>query len=308
VSPLRFVTLDVFTARRFAGNPLAVVLDAEGLSDGEMQAIAAEFNLSETVFVLPPADPVNTARLRIFTTATELPFAGHPTVGAAVLIATQRAPEMLRGGVRIVLEEAIGPVACDVRRLESGETRAVFTAPRIAQELPYAGYPAMIAAALGIGRDRIGFGLHRVSLWSAGVPFVMAPLANLETLAEARIADRSAWNAVAGPSATGSNFAGLYCYARAEPESPLHIRARMFEPSLGMPEDPATGSAAAAFAGVAAAFERPEDGDHQILIGQGYEMGRPSDIAVDLRIEAGALVETRIGGAAVIVSEGQLHL
>jgi trans-2,3-dihydro-3-hydroxyanthranilate isomerase len=304
----RFHTLDVFTTSPLAGNPLAVVHDADDLSTVQMQTIAAEFNLAETVFVCQPKDPVNTARIRIFTTTSELPFAGHPTVGTAVLIARLRAPDMLKAGIHIVLEETAGLVPCDVRQLPSGETRAVFSAPKISEELVYQPDVAKTALALGIDAAAIGFDAHRVSLWSAGVPFVHVPLSSLDALAKARIADREAWDAVAGKDATGFDFfAGIYCYARGV-EGQHDVRSRMFTPNAGMPEDPATGSAAAAFAGAAVAFEKPKDGTHQLLIGQGYEMGRPSDIALDITIDEGQLEAVQIGGAAVIVSEGTLFL
>jgi trans-2,3-dihydro-3-hydroxyanthranilate isomerase len=306
----RYFTLDVFTSTPLAGNPLAVVLDADDLSSDAMLAIAGEFNLSETVFVCTPRDPVNTARIRIFCVTHEMPFAGHPTVGSAVLIATLRAPAMLNasGGLRIVLEEEAGLVPCDVRRLQSGDVRAVFTAPKISGRLDARFDPLLVANAIGIDPADIGFDRHELSLWDGGLPYVMVPVRSLETLAKAHIADRSLWRDAFGDDPEGTKFASIYVYTRGTPDGPHAVRARMFKPGMGMPEDPATGSAASAFAGAAVAFEQPGDGQHQLIIGQGYEMGRPSEISLDLTVENGALRQVQIGGSAVIVSEGTLML
>lgn len=301
----RFHVLDVFTETPMAGNPLAVVLDAQGLDDAAMLAITREFNLSETVFVFEPRDGVNSARLRIFTPGGELPFAGHPTVGTAALLAELRAKEHLKNGVVIALEEQIGVIHAEVSRRPSGTLRAVFDLPRLPELLPLTIDPALAAQALGLEALEIGFGAHGMSVWSAGVPFVMVPVRDRATLARAGVADMGAWNAAFGASGKGAAY--VYC---CDPEGQgHHIRARMFCPQgMGIPEDPATGGAAAAFAGVAATVERPEDGVHQLIIEQGFEMGRPSLIALDLEIRHGLLVRAAIGGSAVRISEGVLHV
>ena len=181
-----FYTLDVFTNTRFAGNPLAVVTDCEGLSASQMQAIAQEFNLSETVFVLDPLDPVNTARLRIFTPARELPFAGHPTVGAAVLIGELRAPEMLGGqGLGLVLEERIGLISCTVRRPKLQATQASFLLPSLPECLVETLDAGAVAAALGLKAADTGFDAHRPSVWSAGDPFTFVPVASIQAIRRA---------------------------------------------------------------------------------------------------------------------------
>jgi trans-2,3-dihydro-3-hydroxyanthranilate isomerase len=304
----RFHTLDVFTTTPLTGNPLAVVHDADDLSTKQMQAIAAEFNLAETVFVCQPRDPVNTARIRIFTITSELPFAGHPTVGTAILIAKLRAPDMLKSGIHIVLEETAGLVPCDVRQLPNGETRAVFTTPKVSQRMPFTGDLSLIPRAIGTTADAIGFDQHEVSCWHSGVGYVVVPLKTLDHLAGISIVDRSVWQQAFGTFADGERMTSIYAYTRGADGSPHDVRARMFMPGLGFPEDPATGSAVACFAGAAVAFERPGDGRHQLIIGQGYEMGRPSEIALDITVEGGELVESQIGGAAVIMSEGTSHL
>ncbi len=301
----RFHTLDVFTEKRLAGNPLAVVLDSAGLDDAAMLAVTREFNLSETVFVSDPADPVNTAAIRIFTPGGELPFAGHPTVGTAVLLASLRAADMMKGaGVTIALEENIGLVKVDVTRPQGRAARGVFTIPKASERLDIAVDSSAAARALGIDAGLIGYGRHQLSVWSAGGPFVMVPLKSLAAVAAAGVADRQAWASAMG--AAGKGAAYVYCAQTLKPGH--HIHARMFWPGTGITEDPATGSAAAAFSGAYAAAEALADGTHQIVIEQGYEMGRSSEIVLDMDVSAGALTAARIGGGAVLISEGVIDV
>ena len=299
-----FHVLDVFTDRPLEGNPLAVVLDAEGLDDAAMLAITREFNLSETVFVLPPDDPVNSAKIRIFTPGGELPFAGHPTVGTAALLAELRASSHIANGVIIALEEKIGLIHVEVRRRRGGVPRAVFGLPKLSENLNIDIDSELAAKALGLDPLDFGFGAHGLSVWSAGVPFVMVPVRSLDAIARAHVADMAIWRQAFGASGKGAAF--LYTRETTRPDH--HIHARMFHPMGGIPEDPATGSAVAAFSGVAATCELPEDGTHQLIIEQGFEMGRPSLIALDLDIRAGRLVSAAIGGSAVRISEGKLHV
>jgi len=301
----RFFTLDVFTEQRFAGNPLAVVLDSAGLDDAAMQTIAREFNLAETVFVSDPVDAVNTAAMRIFTPGAELPFAGHPTVGTAVLLAHLNASEMMAspGGVAIALEQKIGLVTVEVTRRPGRAPRGLFTVPKLSERIPWTPDLEVVARAVGLDPLDIGFGPHGPSAWTAGVPFVMLPVRGLEAIGRAGIADMAAWNAAF--AFTGRS--AVYLYTSETEHKAHHIHARMFAPKLGVPEDPATGAAAAAFAGPAVAFERPEPGWHQLVIEQGYEMGRRSEIVLDVEVRNGLLAGARIGGAAVIVSEGHIE-
>jgi trans-2,3-dihydro-3-hydroxyanthranilate isomerase len=299
----RFHTLDVFTDKRHEGNPLAVVLDAEGLDDAAMQTIAREFNLPETVFVSPPRDPLNSAAIRIFTPANELPFAGHPTVGTAILLAELRAGEMLGNhGVTIALEEKIGLVKVDVSRIQGRAARAVFSLPVLPKMLDHVFDASVVARAIGLDPTEIGFGAHGIATWSAGVPFVMVPVRSLEAIGRAGYADPQAWKSAFGITGKGA----AYLYTRETVHPAHHVHARMFAPAMGISEDPATGAAVAAFSGVAATCELPEDGVHQLVIEQGFEMGRPSLIALDLDIQRGALVAAAIGGSAVRMSEGVL--
>jgi trans-2,3-dihydro-3-hydroxyanthranilate isomerase len=297
----RFFTLDVFTETPLAGNPLAVVLDAEGLDDRRMQAIAAEFNLSETVFVLEPKNRANTARIRIFTPARELPFAGHPTIGTAALLAHVRAPDTLAAqDVRIVLEEKVGDIICLVRRRAGAALAAEFALPKLPERLEAAPpAKAEIARGVGLAPEDIGFDRHEPSLYSAGGPFLFIPVRSLEAIGRARPGAMS-WAGKDGPAA--------YLYTGEVAESGSGYHARMFAGGWGVTEDPATGSAAAAFAGAVLAFDRPGDGDHRLTIEQGFEMGRPSLIALGFVVEGGALRSASISGSAVIVSSGALDL
>ena len=286
----RFATLDVFTDRRFAGNPLAVVLDAEALDAAAMQAIAREFNHPETVFVFAPADPAHRARVRIFTPARELPFAGHPTVGTAVLLGARD------GGRDLVLEEGIGAVRCTLESMRGGGGRARFTIPQLPTEAGPTADVAAIAAALSLVPEDIGEG--RPARWSAGIPLTFVPIVSLAAIARCR-PDPARFDAAFGAGAA------VYVFCNETAEAGHHFHARMFAPGMGVPEDPATGSAAAAFAGVLA--RRLSDGTHTITIEQGYEMGRPSLIHLTAEVAAGRLVSASIGGDAVIVTEGTIE-
>lgn len=299
----RYYILDVFTETPFAGNPLAVVLDGDGLDDARMQAIAREFNLSETVFVREPRDPVNTAAIRIFTPASELPFAGHPTVGTAALLAQTRAPDLLGArDIAVVLEEGVGPVHCTVRARKGRAVRASFELPRLPEAAGKAPAAEDIAAALGLTARDIGFDGHVPSVYSAGSPFIFAPLSGLEAIGKAR----------PQPGLFERTFGGfgrgaVWLYTRDTMLEGSHVHARMFAPKLGIAEDPATGSALAAFAGAAMRFEKPEDGDHLLIVEQGFEMGRPSLMMLEVIVRNGGLVGASIGGGVVTVMQGTLE-
>ena len=294
----RFVTLDVFSGRRFAGNPLAVVLDADGLATEAMQAVAREFNLAETVFVLLPQQAAHRARLRIFTPAMELPFAGHPTVGTAVLL-----NRIDGGGVReFVLEEGIGPVSCATVSLGAERGRARFQLARLPEELGEAGSRETIAAALGLTPDEIGLDEFPPSLWSAGISFTFVPVRGLDAIRRCQ-PRLEHWDA----AFTRHDRSSAYVFCRETAEAGSAFHARMFAPRLGVYEDPATGSAAAAFAGVLLRFAPPADGEHDVVIEQGYEIGRPSQITLSVTVRDHQLLGAAIGGEAVTVSEGTIE-
>lgn len=297
-----FRTVDVFTDTRFGGNPLAVVPDASGLDGDDMQRIAREFNLSETVFVLPAENEAHTAKVRIFTPGRELPFAGHPTVGTAILLALQK----FGGSDReedaiIVLEEGVGPVRVGVR-LRPGEAPfAEFDVPVLPQDAGPVPPNDRLAAALGLSPNEIGFENHVATQYSSGVSFTFVPVRDLDTIGRAAPQIQH-WREAFGNHDHPNAF--LYCRQTVHTDAAFH--ARMFAPLMGIPEDPATGAAAAAFAGVVFRFDDPPDGVHSGTIEQGYEMGRPSNIFQELEVEAGKLHKVRIGGHAVEVMEGTL--
>lgn len=263
----RYAILDVFSDKPLAGNPLSVVLDAAGLSDGEMQAIAAEFNLSETVFVLPPERPVHTAAVRIFTPRHELPFAGHPTVGTAILLAMERLKEG-EGVVEsvIILEEKVGPVRCGVFVPGARHGHAAFDAPRAPEAVVAPLDVEMLASALGLRPTEIGFENHAPSIFSAGAPYAFVPVRDLDALARAKV------NAERWSAALGEASHAMYLYSRATVAAGNQFRARCFAPGAGIAEDPATGGAAAAFPGVILRFDQPPAGTHEYVIEQGFEM------------------------------------
>jgi trans-2,3-dihydro-3-hydroxyanthranilate isomerase len=295
----RYKIFDVFTERPLAGNPVALVLDAERLDDRAMQGIAREFNLSETVFVLPPEGKANNARIRIFTPKAEIDFAGHPTVGTAVCLARERFAGANEGNVVLILEENVGAVRCGVSLGERGGF-AEFDCPKLPEKIAEARPQSAIAAALGLEIADLGFENYVPSVWSCGNPFDLIPLRNMGALARATC-NRGAWEKA---FVTGSAF--LYTH---ETEGHDHtFRARMYAPTFGIEEDPATGSAVAALAGALHEFDAPPDGDRTTIVEQGYEMGRRSLIRMTTSVMSGALTSVRIGGNAVEVASGELAL
>ena len=274
----QFATLDVFTDRRFAGNPLAVVLEAEGLAAAAMQAIAREFGHPETVFVLTPGDRSHRARLRIFTPARELPFAGHPTVGTAVLLG-------LRDGKAVdsamVLQEDIGPVRCTVEP-GSGGRSARFVIPQLPARCRRSAERCSDRGRAAARADRDRLRATPPARWSAGFPATLVPVASLTAVARCR-PDLSRFGA-----AFGDGPAYVFCGECVDPGHDFH--AWMFAPTLGVAEDPATGSAAAALAGLYAAGGDLAEGPHAVVIEQGYEMGRPSEIRLAMEVGSQARV------------------
>ncbi|MCA1439864.1 PhzF family phenazine biosynthesis protein [Ensifer sp. IC4062] len=300
----RYAIYDVFTEKRLEGNPLAVVFDGDGLSDGAMQAIAQEFNLSETVFVQRPGSAAHSARLRIFTPVHELPFAGHPTVGAAVALAEASHGDYGKPlDLMQVLEERVGPVRSAVRLKPGEATFAEFDLPRKPSRLEARFDKQAIADALSLKATQIGFENHVISFWTAGVPFVMVPLHDIGAVAAVEF-DARRWEQLA-PIAEG-RLAGAYLYCRGGVNHMARFHARMFKPEKG--EDPATGSAVAALAGAINLFDEMVDGHHPILIEQGVEMGRPSFLHLHLDIAGRKIATARIGGHAVKVADGELAI
>jgi trans-2,3-dihydro-3-hydroxyanthranilate isomerase len=301
-----FAIYDVFTDAPLAGNPLAVVFDGDGLADERMQAIAREFNLSETIFFLPAEKANHTAQTRIFSTHRELPFAGHPTIGGAIALA-----ERTHGTGSIdldlvqMLEEKIGPIRCAVRLAKGGPSFCEFDLPRLSVNHPAEVSREAVAAALGVGPHEIGFENHVIGCWSAGVPYLLVPLRDIGAVERARC-DAAMWESLA-PMADGQlAFAYVYCRGGVRHDAAYH--ARMFAPHEGMWEDPATGSAAAALSGAIHRFDGLLDGNHARIVEQGVEMERPSLIHLHIEVEAGAVSRVRICGQAVKIATGQIFV
>ncbi|HSJ64910.1 MAG TPA: PhzF family phenazine biosynthesis protein [Gemmatimonadaceae bacterium] len=297
---VRFHTADVFTNRIFGGNPLAVIPDARGLDGARMQAIATEFNLSETVFVFPPDDPAHTRKLRIFTPAAEVPFAGHPTVGAAHVLASLGE---LRGDVetRIVFEERVGPVPVTIRWHEG---QPVFCQLSVAQ-LPVVGprppTRAAIAAMLSLDVHDLVTGTNATEAVSCGLPFLFVPVRDREVLSRALVR-LDLWM-----EKFRNYWAPQVMVFSRDPELPgSDIRARVFVPGLSVPEDPATGSCAAALGGYLGTRDDMQEGKLSYRVEQGFEMGRPSLLDIEVDKRGGAITAIRVGGESVMVSRGEM--
>jgi trans-2,3-dihydro-3-hydroxyanthranilate isomerase len=296
---LRFSTCDVFTQTPFSGNPLAIVEDADGLTTAQMQTIAREFNLSETIFVQSPDNPQHSAKVRIFFPTAELPFAGHPTIGCAIHLALKHAPEG-PFETQITLEEQAGLVPVKVWRDQSN-LQAEFIAPVI-PHAPVDGSAApseTLAQALDIEMENIGFSTHKPAVWQGGPRFLYVPVGSLEALNRARPIEPY-WSRVMDIGAVDS----AYLYTPFE----NGYRARMFSPTAGIPEDPATGSASAILAAQLLESGALGDKDTRIDLQQGVEMGRPSRIGLSCVVSDQTLTQVRISGSAIAISSGQITL
>ncbi len=298
-----FCTLDVFTDTRFGGNQLAVLPDARGLDPDQMATIAREFNLSETAFVLPPDDPAHTRRVRIFTPGGELPFAGHPTIGTAHALAALGHIQLTGDITRIVFEEGVGPVPVSIR---SRNGVPVFAELSVAK-LPETGAPppsrSALADLLSLEVADLTGGTWSPQSVSTGVPFLFIPVRDRNVLKRARVKlDR--WEAILKASWAPE----VFVFSRDPEREGSHIRARMFAPGLGIGEDAATGSAAAALGGYLAARDPVKDGTLRWVVEQGFEMGRPSIIEVEADKTDGRITAIRVGGASVMVSRGEIDV
>jgi trans-2,3-dihydro-3-hydroxyanthranilate isomerase len=289
----RFVIADVFTARPFGGNQLAVFPDARGLGDRAMQTLAREFNFAETTFVLPPADPRHTRRVRIFTPRTEMPFAGHPTIGTAAVLASLGLVDPTGPAARVILEEGVGPVTVEVR-LDGGAPFA-----RLIREGEVESRPDRPRAGRRRARSRCR--RRRCATWfaSVGVPFCFVHLASADAVDRATL-ERAAW----AESFARAWAPNLFLFA-GEPEPGSRLYARMFAPGLGIDEDPATGSGGATLAGCLA-DRLPTDGTFTWQIDQGVAMGRPSQLEASAEKRGGRTVAVMVGGSTVLVGEGSM--
>lgn len=296
----RFQTVDVFTATRFEGNPLAVILDAEGLSDSEMQAIATEFGYSETTFVLPPRDPANTAEVRIFTPTTEVPFAGHPNVGTAFVLGRLGVAfgRTLQDNLRF--EEKAGLVEVSLVRQADIVTGATIRAPgplTVGSVIE----PAEVALCLSLSPDHIVTGRHQPAFVSVGLKFILVEVDGLDALASAK-PDLLALDGLRTRFAHENSDCAIFVYTRVGAE---HVRARMFAPFDNVPEDPATGSASAALGAFLASLDSLT-GSRRLLVEQGVEMGRRSLIHVDVTSRSGELESVFVTGECATVMRGTL--
>lgn len=296
-----FVTLDVFTARTFGGNPLAVIPDARGLTAEQMQAITAEFNYSESTFVLPPDDPSNTARVRIFDPIHEMPFAGHPNVGTAVALARAGAAFGKPIGEKVRFEEKVGLVEIDILREDEVPVGARFTAPGAAEFGPMS-EEEVIAGVVGLDASEIQTSRHLPQLVTLGIGFVFAEVVDMAALEHC--APRLEMFKTHLPVETTD---GIYVYVRTGEGREIQIRSRMFAPMHGIVEDPATGSAAAMLGALLGKLELGSD-DLTVTIDQGVEMGRASRIDVGVRRSVGEVDAVTVGGNAVQVMRGTLTL
>ena len=285
-----FVTVDVFTDRRFGGNPLAVFPDASGLSDAQMQALAAEFNLSETTFVLPPADPANTARVRIFNRKAEMPFAGHPNVGTGWVLARQG---RAKGGV-LRFEEIAGLV-----EIEAGQDAVTIAAPQpltLGPEMP----AELVASCVGLKPGDVITKAHRPLSASVGNSFVIAEVSG-EALTRAVPNLGRFREAASSYTAMGRNRLPLYLYAH----DGARIRTRMFSPLSGTIEDAATGSAATPLAALRLSLTKENEARYELV--QGVEMDRPSRLQCSAHRAADG-IRAKVGGSCVPVLEGTVEL
>ena len=308
----RYYICDVFTETRFGGNQLAVLPKAEGLTPEQMQQIAREFNFSESTFVFP-ANAGHTRRVRIFTPASEIPFAGHPNVGTAFVLATIGEFGEIKSPHTVVFEEDAGLVSVSIHAAEGKIVSCELAAP---QPLSFGKTvePELVASAVSVNRDDIVTDTHDPQVCSVGLPFVFTELRNRAALLRARI-NMSGFEALRDLGVNPQ----MYLYTRVN-ESELttaslrpggqgfDIRARMFAPLSGVLEDPATGSANCTLGGLLAYHEEVTSGMFSWRIAQGVEMGRPSVLVARAEKEDGEVTGTWIGGATVLVSEGTIEV
>jgi trans-2,3-dihydro-3-hydroxyanthranilate isomerase len=298
---IEFVTVDVFTTQAFGGNPLAVIPDARGLTGEQMQRIAAEFNLAESTFVLPPENPAHTAQVRIFTPRAELPFAGHPNIGTAFVLARRGESDGRPVRDPLVFEEKAGLVEIDLTREAGTVTGARLAAPlsvTVDEEVPL----ETVASACAIDPDDIETAHHRPTIASSGVPFVLVELKSRRALSKA-----VPRNDVFEAHLPADRTTGIHLYVQS-PEGRADIQARMFAPLLGVPEDPATGSANVILIGFLAGLDDERDVTLTRTIAQGVDMGRPSLLYAEARKEAGHVTAMWIGGSCVPMMSGTLTL
>ncbi|MGB8628662.1 MAG: PhzF family phenazine biosynthesis protein [Xanthobacteraceae bacterium] len=298
---IEFVTVDVFTDRKFGGNPLAVVPDARGLTAEQMQTIAAEFNLAETTFVLPPQDDAHTAQVRIFTPRAELPFAGHPNIGTAFILANKGVSHGRKVSDPIVFEEQAGLVRLDPIKQGPAVVGALLAPPQpVVRGDDFA--VDIAAAAVSLASGDIETAHHRPCFASCGLPLAFAELKTRAALAAARPRAE-----IFSEHITADRATGFLVYVKDQSEG-FDLQARMFAPLYGVAEDPATGSANVTLAGLLASLRPEADLKLELSIGQGFDMGRPSALEAVAEKRNGKVVALSIGGRCVPMMRGMLDL
>ncbi|HJQ21442.1 MAG TPA: PhzF family phenazine biosynthesis protein [Gemmatimonadaceae bacterium] len=298
-----YVTVDVFTRERFGGNQLAVFPDARPIAEDALLRITREFNYSETTFVYPARDPAHTRHVRIFTPAGEIPFAGHPTLGTAFVLAELGLVNAAGAETPLVLEEGVGAVPVRIKRTGNDPTFAELSVARLPEFGPRPPDAEALARALGLQPGDVLDGALAPEGASCGLPFLFIPVRDRQTLGRVRVR-LDDFEAVMRGYWTTEVF--VFC---KDPERPgSDYRARMFAPLIGVPEDPATGSASAAFGGYLAKRDPRRDGTLRWVVEQGFEMGRPSMLYVEADKRDGATTAIRVGGYSVLVGRGDMVL
>jgi trans-2,3-dihydro-3-hydroxyanthranilate isomerase len=303
MSRYRFLTADVFTEQPFGGNQLAVFPDARGIPEHRLQDVAREFNFSETTFVYPPSDPAHTRRVRIFTPGTELPFAGHPTVGTAHVLAAIGELALDGATTRIVFEELVGPVPVAIRSDAGTPVFCQLSVAKLPEKGPTPPSNDALAAALDLDPSDLLDGEWAPRAYSCGVPYLFVPVRDVAAVARSRI-KLDAWER--SLEHTWAPEAFVFSRGGERPGSDLH--GRMYAPGFGIAEDPATGSAAAALAGYLAERQSTRDGTLRWILEQGFEMKRPSILEIEADVSGGEVTGVRVGGATVIMSEGTMEI
>jgi trans-2,3-dihydro-3-hydroxyanthranilate isomerase len=297
----RYLTADVFTDQPYGGNQLAVFPDASSIPEHRLQDVAREFNYSETTFVYPPSDPAHTRRVRIFTPGTELPFAGHPTVGTAHVLAAIGGVPLAGELTRIVLEELVGPVPVTIRAERGQPTYCALSVAKLPEEGPPAPSREALARALSLEVDDLLDGDWEPRGWTCGVPYLFVPLRDRAAVARSRV-NADAWERVLADSWAPE----ILVFAREGERAGSDLHGRMYAPGFGIAEDPATGSAAAAMAGYLARRDPRRDGTLRWRLEQGFEMQRPSILDIEADVAHGVITGVRVGGATVLVCEGTM--
>jgi trans-2,3-dihydro-3-hydroxyanthranilate isomerase len=298
--PYTFFTADVFTDTLFGGNQLGVLPDARGLTTEQMLAITREFNYSESTFVFPPDDPKHTRRVRIFTPGGEVPFAGHPTVGTAHVLAAIGEIPLTGPETRIVLEENVGPVPVLIRARDGKPEFAQLSVAMLPQVSEPPVSRSDLAAILSLDVEALLDDAYAPQTVSCGLPFLLVPLRDRAAVGRSRLRLDLWERSLQG---TPSEMVMVFAADAERPGSDL--RARMYGPSVSVMEDPATGSACACLAGYLAA-RTPRDGTLRWVVEQGFEMGRPSIIEIEADKSAGSITGVRVGGKTVLVAKGEL--